>query len=76
MFLPDSIRAHLPETNYSLDNIGCSDAQVMIFEDRVLKVEKDCNISANEYHMMNWLQDKLPVPRIISADHVTACVIF
>ena len=70
MYLPFSIRKHLPEADYSLDHIGCSSAQVMMFSDRVLKIEKDCNISANEYHMMRWLQGKLPVPEVIAAEKV------
>ena len=70
MVLPDSIRAHLPAEQFSLDRVGCSEASVMIFSDRVLKVEKDCNVSANEHNMMRWLQGRLSVPRIIATDHV------
>lgn len=70
MFLPDSIRVHLPQNAYSLDSTGCSQAQVLLFDDRVLKIERDCNSSANELNMMRWLQGKLPVPQIIAADMV------
>ena len=70
MNLPESIRRHLPEDAGSLDQIGCSDAQVWMFPDRVLKIEKDCNISANEANMMAWLQGRLAVPEIIARDHV------
>ena len=70
MFLPESIRKHLPEKDYSLDSVGCSQAQVLLFDDRVLKIEKDCNASANELNMMRWLQGRLPVPEIIAADKV------
>lgn len=70
MHLPDSVRCNLIEDEFCVDQIGCSSAQVMLFSDRVLKIEKDCNISANEYHMMRWLQGKLPVPRIIAADMI------
>lgn len=70
MFLPDSIRRNLPAGEYKLDDVGCSEAQVRIFDDCVLKIEKDCNVSANEFTMMNWLGTRLPVPQIIAADHV------
>lgn len=70
MYLPESIRSYLPRGEYHLDDIGCSDAQVLLFDDRVLKIEKDCNMSANELNMMRWLQGKLPVPEIIAADLV------
>ncbi|MBQ8556260.1 MAG: aminoglycoside 3'-phosphotransferase [Clostridia bacterium] len=70
MLLPESIRKHLPDSAFSLDSIGCSDAQVMMFPDRVLKVQGDCNVSGNEFYMLSWLQGRLPVPEIIAADHV------
>ena len=66
MYLPESIRLHLPAGDYELDSIGCSQAQVLMFDDRVLKIEKDCNNSANELCMMRWLQGKLAVPEIIA----------
>lgn len=68
MFLPDSIRVLLPQGESTLDSVGCSSAQVTLFADRVLKVEKDCNSSANELNMMRWLQGKLPVPQVIAAE--------
>jgi len=70
MHLPESIRLHLKDASFSLDSLGRSQAQVMLFEDRVLKIEKDCNTSANEFNMMRWLQGRLPVPQIIAADRI------
>lgn len=70
MSIPASIKRLIGFQKGKMDSIGCSDAQVMIFPDRVLKIEKDCNISANEYYMMRWLQGKLPVPKIIAAEKV------
>lgn len=70
MFIPESIRAHLPDDHFDLDSIGCSEASVLQFSDRILKIQRDCNVSANEYYMMCWLQGKLPVPQIIAADLV------
>ena len=70
MYLPESIRTRLPDAHYSLDDIGRSGAQVLMFDDCVLKIEKDCNMSANEHTMIQWLQDKLPVPHIIASDLV------
>ena len=70
MQLPESIRMHLQDASYSLDSLGCSQAQVMLFKDRVLKIEKHCNASLNEHNMMQWLQGRLEVPRIIAADRV------
>ncbi len=70
MYLPDSIRRHLPENRFETDSIGCSKANVLLFEDRVLKIEQDCSSAANEHRMMRWLQGKLPVPQIIAEDFI------
>ncbi len=70
MFIPDTIRQHLPAAAFTTDDLGRSGAQVMLFDDCVLKIEGDCNMSANERRMMSWLQGKLNVPRIIAADCV------
>lgn len=68
--IPASIKRLIGYQKGQLDSIGCSDAQVLMFEDKVLKIQPDCNISANEYYMMRWLKGKLPVPDIIAAEHV------
>ncbi len=63
--MPEKIRAKLPGGTFAVDDIGCSDAQVMLFDDCVLKIEKDCNVSANEATMMRWLNGRLAVPQVI-----------
>ena len=68
MYIPETIRSYIGK-DYSLNTIGCSGAQVLIFDEYVLKIEKDCNMSANERRMMQWLNGKLPVPNIIAAEH-------
>ena len=67
MQMPAEIKKHLPSGTYTLDTTGCSQANVMIFDECVLKVEKDCNSSLNELNMMRWLQGRLPVPQVIAA---------
>lgn len=64
--LPNNIRKHIENISYNLDDIGCTDSQVLCFEnDMVLKIELSSNESNMEYTMMKWLQGKLPVPKII-----------
>ena len=70
MYLPESIRKHLSDREYTLDDIGCSDAKVLLYPNAVLKIQPDCDVSANEYFMMRWLQGKLPVPEILAAELV------
>ncbi len=68
VFLPEKIKIHLPDSERIQDSLGCSQANVYLFADRVLKIEQDCNNSANECRMMHWLQGRLPVPRVIADD--------
>lgn len=65
MYIPDSIKRHIGHHLGVAENIGRSDAQVMMFDDMVLKIQPDCNMASNEHHMLRWLQGKLPVPEII-----------
>ena len=68
MYIPCSISQHLPDNSFRQDDVGCSEANVLIYADRVLKIEKECNNSANEHAMLTWLQGRLPVPKIIAAE--------
>lgn len=45
-----------------------SGASVLIYPDRVLKIQKDCNMAQNEARMMTWLQGKLPVPQVVAEE--------
>ncbi len=61
---PACIRNIVKTGNFKIDSIGCSDSQVIIFDDYVLKIEKEQEESNNEYAMLQWLRDKLPVPSL------------
>lgn len=47
------------------DTIGMSDSSVLVYEDKVIKIEKFCEESDREYKIMQWLKDKLPVPEVL-----------
>lgn len=64
MFLPENIRKVLNDENCKTDEIGMSEASIFIYDNKVLKVQEDEEESENEYRMLQYLQDKLPVPRI------------
>lgn len=64
MFLPEEIRKLVAEESCKADDIGMSEASVLFFGDKILKVQ-ECNEEAgNEYRMMQYLQGKLPVPMV------------
>ncbi len=65
MNIPNAIKRRIGFQKSVLDKVGCSDAQVLIFDDMVLKIQPDSNSAGNEHQMMRWLQGRLPVPEIL-----------
>ena len=70
MFLPERIRNLLADEKWETDHTGMSAASVFLCGDRVLKVSECGEEAENEFRMLQYLQDKLPVPRIYA--HETA----
>lgn len=60
--IPDSIRKIIENKSFKIDNIGMSDSEIICFDDMVLKIGTE----HNEILMMEWLQDKLPVPKVLA----------
>lgn len=65
MNIPGSIKRRIGFRTGVLDNVGRSDAQVLMFDNMVLKIQPDSNSAGNEHQMMRWLQGRLPVPEIL-----------
>ena len=63
--LPDKIKDLIGDEKYSFDNVGMSDSTVILFQDKILKIQTISEESNNEYHVMEWLQNKLPVPMVL-----------
>lgn len=63
--VPKTFRRLIGEENYAVDETGMSDSTIMLFSDKVLKIQPDDHQSHHEYRMMQWLQGKLPVPKTL-----------
>lgn len=63
--LPRKIKELIGEESYTIDDVGMSDSTVVLFHDKVLKIQTINEESDREYRLMEWLQDKLPVPTIL-----------
>lgn len=63
--MPASIKKIIGDRVYTIDTVGMSDSQVILFDDMVLKIEKEREEVEKEYKMMEWLKDKLPVPKVL-----------
>lgn len=66
--LPEKIEKYLLNETYQLDHIGMSDSSVLLFRDKILKVQKNTKEAENEYRMMQWLNGRLPVPKVYAHD--------
>lgn len=68
MDFPKNIKRLLGDRPYSMNTVGMSSAQVICFDDMVLKIERQSAESDSEHKMMEWLAGRLPVPRILCAE--------
>lgn len=62
--LPKTIKKYIADESYQSDCIGMSDSSVLLFDDKVLKVQKRSKDAENEYRMLLWLDGKLSVPKV------------
>ena len=63
--IPGKIKSILGSSVYNSDTVGMSEASILIYEDKVLKIDRICEESENERNTMLWLKDRLPVPEVI-----------
>lgn len=63
--LPAAIRQQIDGRSYTENTVGMSGAGVLMFEDLVLKIAPADQNTAREAAMMTWLQDRLPVPKVL-----------
>lgn len=68
IIIPEKIRALTNGRRYSMDTLGKSDASVFIYDDMVLKTEKYSPGSDMQIKLYEWLDGKLPVPKLIEWD--------
>ncbi len=66
MHVPETIRKYIDNQEYSEDNVGMSDSRVLIFQDKVLKIQKRTSETDNENNMAKWLENSIPVPKILA----------
>ena len=64
--LPLEIYKEVKDLPYKEDDVGESGSTILLFDDMVLKIEKSSPQADNEYGVMQWLGDKLPVPKVIA----------
>jgi len=70
MTVPESILRLLGTQKGTVNNVGLSGSSVTVYEDCVLKAEKQTLQTDSAVAMMRWLQRKVPVPRIFAHENV------
>ena len=63
--IPHEIASKIGEEPFAVDTIGRSDSSVLLFSDKVLKIEKTSAVSDHEYAILRWLDGKLRAPRVL-----------
>ncbi len=64
--LPEKIQELTEGKTYAMDGIGMSGNQVLLYEDMVLKIEKRSDYVEKQVRIMQWLEGKLPVPKVLA----------
>ena len=64
MEFPSSIAVLLGEAGFSRDGVGKSGAEVLVFDDYVLKVRPEGSYDTRDAAVLRWLEGRLPAPRV------------
>lgn len=63
--VPLKIRAIIKDLPYKTENIGMSGADIILFDNMVLKIEKTSAQANREFEILLWLENRLPAARVI-----------
>lgn len=66
MNIPANINSIILGKPYTEDGVGMSGSRIMIFDEYVLKIEKPHKRSAETVKVIEWLEGKIPVSKIIA----------
>lgn len=66
--LPNRIANKVAGLKWDCDDMGESGSTILLFDEMVLKVEQISRSSINEKLLLEWLDGKLPVPKLIEAE--------
>lgn len=66
IYLPEKIKSLISDKSFTLDDIGMSGNQVLIFEDMVLKIEDSSTFVSEQIQLMRWLEGRISAPRVLA----------
>ena len=65
MYIPETIQPLIQGQPYTVDGTGMSGSQVLLFPELVLKISKPSVLTPGMVRVMQWLEGKLPAPRVL-----------
>ena len=65
IYLPEKIKNLISGKDYIANEVGMSEAKVMVFDDCVLKISPFQKQNEETVEVMRWLDGKLPVPKVL-----------
>lgn len=65
IFIPETVKSIIADTPYTVDSVGHSGSQVLMFPDMILKIEKYSKNAEETVQIMKWLDGKIPVPKVL-----------
>ena len=67
LLIPDKIKKLIVGKKYTIDDIGKSGSNILIFDDCVLKIlDSRLHNEESSVEVLNWLKGKLPVPAVLA----------
>ena len=63
---PLSIQKAINDEIYSIDDIGMSNAEILMFSDKVLKVQDNVLLAEREKDVLMWLKDVINTPLVLA----------
>lgn len=63
--LPPQMKSLINDKTFTVDEVGMSGNQVLIFDDMVLKIEDSITAMNEQVELLRWLHGKLPVPQVL-----------
>lgn len=68
--IPESIKSIIGAERYTLDSTGMSGSGVLLFPDKVLKIQAISQESENEIRAMGWLEGRLCAPKVLAHEYL------
>ena len=65
MYFPEMIKQYVDGKDYTMDSTGQSGADVLFFDDMVLKIENAGDDTQKTVDILRWLSGRLPAPEVI-----------